>query len=151
MDMPAILSRQIVKDSYSWTPQTAFVRTEMEVGPARQRRRASTMPTTFSCKMILTRYQVAILEAWYKYKIESGAAWFTMPVLTETGMIDTSVRFSEPYQVAMQGYDLYEITCNLEINDMPMMSEDRLNLILGIIKPLYDGEINYDGQYSYED
>lgn len=149
MNMPELLSRQIVKDSYSWAPQTAFVRTEMEVGPARQRQRASAMPTTFGCKMILTRYQVAILEAWYKYKISNGAAWFTMPVLTETGMVDTSVRFSEPYQVAMQGYDLYEITCNMEINDMPMMSEDKLNLILGITDPIYDGQIICDGTYKF--
>ena len=147
--MPEMLYRKIVKDSYSWTPQTAFIRTEMEVGPARQRQRASTMPTTFSCKMMLTRHQVAVLEAWYRHKIDNGAAWFAMPVLTETGMTETNVRFSEPYQVAMQGHDLYEITCNLEIDEMPMMSEEELDLVLGIVEPKYDGQIRYDGSYSY--
>ena len=75
--------------------------------------------------------EVAVLEAWYRHKIDNGAAWFAMPVLTENGMTETNVRFSEPYQVAMQGHDLYEITCNLEIDEMPMMSEEELDLVIG--------------------
>ena len=31
----------------------------------------------------------------------------------------------------MQGHDLYEITCNLEIDEMPMMSEEELDLVIG--------------------
>lgn len=61
--MPKILYERIVKDSYSWAPQTAFIRTEMEVGPMRQRQRASTMPTTLTFKMMLTRERLSVLEA----------------------------------------------------------------------------------------
>lgn len=129
--MPKILYERIIKDSYSWTPQTAFIRTEMEVGPMRQRQRASTMPTTLTFKMMLDRERLSVLEAWYKYKLENGAAWFLMPIESGEGKVETSVRFSEPYQVAMQGHDLYEITCNLEIDEMPMMSEEELDLVIG--------------------
>lgn len=128
--MPKILYERIIKDSYSWTPQTAFIRTEMEVGPMRQRQRASTMPTTLTFKMMLDRERLSVLEAWYKYKLENGAAWFLMPIESGEGKVETSVRFSEPYQVSLYGYDCYFVSCNLEINDMPMMTEEKLEQYL---------------------
>lgn len=128
--MPQMLYGKIIKDSYSWTPQTAFIRTEMEVGPMRQRQRASTMPTTLTFRMMLSRLELSVLEAWYKYKLENGAAWFLMPVFSGEGKTETSVRFSEPYQVSLYTHDSYEVSCNLEINDMPMMTEEQLEQYL---------------------
>ena len=124
--LPTILQKKIVKDSYTWTPQVGFIRTEMEVGPVRQRRRASAMPTSFSFRMILGGQELAIFEAWYKHKIDGGAAWFIMPVSRGGAMDYTDVRFTEAYTVSISGYDMFDVSCNAEIREKPVMDESEL-------------------------
>lgn len=123
MSMPSILRKRIQRDSYSVSPVKGFMRTEMEVGPARQRRIASAMPTdlTFNL-MLLSRNELAVFETWYKFVLNNGAAWFRMPVDCGSGMVETDVRFTDTYSVSPQGSGVWEVQCKAECREMPVMS-----------------------------
>jgi hypothetical protein len=66
---------------YSLAPQAAFVRSDMDAGPARQRRRFTQAPTDIAVELVMDQQQLAIFEAWYEHRIDSGSAWFDAPML----------------------------------------------------------------------
>lgn len=119
-----------VVDGYTLAPQDATVRTEMEVGPARQRRRSTAMPTQVTMKCIMTRTQFQIFEAWFKYKALDGAAWFVMPVANGSGVTDTDARFTAPYQAAALPGLTFEVSATVECRTMAMLSEAELEAII---------------------
>lgn len=121
MSMPTVLRKRIQRDSYSISPVKGFMRTDMEVGPARQRRIASAMPTDLSFNlMLLSRQELAIMETWYKYTLYNGAAWFRMPVDCGSGLVETDVRFTDTYTVTPRGKDVWEVQCKCECREMPV-------------------------------
>ena len=127
MSMPRVLRKRILRDSYGMKPVKGFMRTEMEVGPARQRRIASAMPTELTFKLLLlSRRELAVLETWYKLTLQNGAAWFRMPVDCGTGYVETDVRFTEPYEVSAVAYETYEVSCQAECREMPVMDVEEL-------------------------
>lgn len=52
---------------YAIKPGEAIVRTEMEAGPARQRRRYTQTPSKISVRWIMKREQFSLFEAWYNF------------------------------------------------------------------------------------
>jgi len=62
---------------YGVQPGEAILRTEMEAGLARQRRRFTDVPTKVSVRWIMRRDQYAIFEGWYRWHAREGASWFT--------------------------------------------------------------------------
>lgn len=128
--MPEIVRKGIVRDSYSVAPATGFMRTEMEVGPARQRRIATAMPTNVSFTIYLNRKGLAVFEAWYKHTLQNGAAWFSMPIESGTGYNWTDTRFTDAYSVSIVGYDAFEVSCSVECRELPVMDESDLEKYL---------------------
>lgn len=127
MAMPLKLQKRILRDSYSVSPVKGFMRTEMEVGPARQRRIATAMPTNIQFKLLLlSRRELAILETWYKRTISNGASWFMMPIDCGSGFVDTDCRFTEPYTVSAIAFEKYEVSCQVECREMPTLTESDL-------------------------
>lgn len=125
--LPSVLGHAVIKDSYSWKPNQAFIRTEMEAGNVRQRRITTANTSTFNCTLALDRTGVAVLEAWYKYSIHDGADWFLMPFINSKGdMEDVEVRFTEPYAVTLSGHGRYEAALSLEIKTVPMLTPEEL-------------------------
>lgn len=55
-------------EGYTIRPGEAIVRTEMEAGPARQRRRYTQTPSKIAVKWIMNPEQFCLFEAWYKYQ-----------------------------------------------------------------------------------
>ena len=58
------------------------VRTDMEGGSARVRRRYTSAPDTVSLKFIFDQAQMATFRAFWDYDLMNGAAWAYMPVKT---------------------------------------------------------------------
>lgn len=90
-----------------------LLRSSMDKGPAKVRRRttANTKPLNFSLK--LTPEQLAILEDFFYNDISSGADPFdyTQPMTDEP----LSVRFVEPPAWQEQEATIYSVTISLEI------------------------------------
>lgn len=131
MAMPQILQKRFLRDSYSVSPVKGFMRTEMEVGPARQRRIASAMPTNVTFKLLLlSRMELAVLETWYKRVLSNGAAWFKMPVDCGSGYVDTDCRFTDTYTVSAAAFETYEVSCQVECRELPVMSVEDMEAYL---------------------
>ena len=117
-------------ESYSVQPNEAIVRTDMESGPARQRRRYTQTPSKISVRWIMNREQFSLFEAWYKYHAKEGAEWFYITLLGGLGLLEQEARFTKQFEAKLLNGYLWEITSELEIRDRSTLSEGALNILL---------------------
>lgn len=108
---------------YGLAPQPAFVRSDMDAGPARQRRRFTQAPTDITMELVMTDDQLAIFEAWYEHRVDSGAAWFDAPMANGQGLTTVEARFVEPWQSQPLGAGLNRVACKWETRNRPVMSD----------------------------
>lgn len=104
---------------YSIQPQQAFIRTDMDQGPARQRRRFTTTPTVYSVKWIMSEQQFGIFESWFRDEVDDGAAWFTINLRGGTGIQAVEARFMQPW-TSTRVAPMYEVDGQLEVRNRPI-------------------------------
>ena len=127
---PATLPLPTVQ-GYGVQPGEAILRTEMEAGLARQRRRFTDVPTKVSVRWIMRRDQYAIFEGWYRWHAREGASWFAITLLGGLGLLEQEARFTRQFSSRLlAGGTLWEITSELEIRERPVLDEGLLNLLL---------------------
>ena len=121
-------------DGYGLEPMDAVLRTEMEAGPARQRRRFTHVPTRIAVRWRFSANQMAIFESWFVHKAEAGAVWFEMELLSGQGLVVHEARFfgsgSNPYKAIPYRSGHWLVTSSLEVRERPIMSEGVLDLTL---------------------
>jgi len=123
--LPAPLS-----EGYQVQPQSAIARTDMETGAARTRR-LTTSPIDQHTVSIHLRdlWSVEIFRAFWKHKLQEGAAWFQIRLPYGTGFPYVEARFIEPYQLSKQD-KFYRLQGRLEVRNPPCMSEAELDAAL---------------------
>ncbi len=114
---------------YAIKPGEAIVRTEMEAGPARQRRRYTQTPSKISVRWIMNPEQFCLFEAWYKYQAKEGAEWFVISLLGGIGITEQDARFTQQFEASLIAGRLWQITTELEIRDRPTISEEAMDVI----------------------
>ena len=107
-------------EGYGIQPQAAFIRTDMDQGPARQRRRFTTAPTHCPVRWLLTEAQLATLESWFDGSISAGSAWFTVKLRNGQGQQAVDARFIEPWKASLLSGRNYEVTAMLEVRNRPV-------------------------------
>ncbi|WP_375695618.1 hypothetical protein [Bartonella sp. AC66GZZY] len=117
-------------EGYGIQPGDAILRTEMEAGPARQRRRFTQVPSRVLVCWIMRRDQFALFEAWYRWQAKEGGAWFEIELLGGLGLLTQEARFTRQFQVQLFGGTIWEIRSELEIRERPVLDECLLNLLL---------------------
>ena len=117
-------------EGYSIKPDEAIVRTDMEAGPARQRRRYTQTPSKISVRWVMNREQFSLFEAWYKYHAKEGAEWFLITLLGGLGLLKQEARFTKQFEAKLLNGLLWEISSELEIRDRPTLSEGALGILL---------------------
>ena len=117
-------------EGYTIKPGEAIVRTEMEAGPARHRRRYTQTPSKIAVKWIMNPEQFCLFEAWYKYYAKEGAEWFVITLLGGIGLTEQDARFTQQFEASLIAGRLWQITSELEIRDRPTVSEDATIIIL---------------------
>ena len=117
-------------EGYGIQPGDAILRTDMEAGPARQRRRFTQVPSRVSVRWIMRRDQFALFEAWYRWQAKQGGAWFEIELLGGLGLLTQEARFTRQFQAQLLGGTLWEIRSELEIRERPVLDEGLLNLLL---------------------
>ncbi len=115
---------------YAIKPGEAIVRTEMEAGSARQRRRYTQTPSKISVRWIMKREQFSLFEAWYKYHAKEGAEWFYITLLGGLGLLEQEARFTQQFETSLLNGHLWVVTSELEIRDRPTLSEGALDILL---------------------
>ena len=117
-------------DGYSIKPDDAIIRTDMESGPARQRRRFTQTPSKIAVRWVMNQEQFSLFEAWYKFLAKEGAEWFDIQLLGGLGLIEQEARFIQQFEAGLYKGLLWEITAELEIRDRPTLSEGALDILL---------------------
>lgn len=125
---PEILPYPTV-ESYSIRPDEAIIRTDMESGPARQRRRYTQTPSKITVRWIMSPEQFCLFEAWYKYYGKEGAEWFSINLLGGIGLTEQDARFTQQFEASLIAGRLWQITSELEIRDRPTISEEATGVI----------------------
>ena len=72
-------------EGYGIQPGEAVLRTEVEAGPARRRRRFTNVPSRIAVRWVLRPDQFALFEAWYRFAAAEGGAWFEIDLLGGLG------------------------------------------------------------------
>lgn len=88
-------------EGYAIKPGEAIVRTDMEAGPARQRRRYEQTPSKISVRWVMNREQFSLFEAWYKYYAKEGAEWFVITLLGGLGLLKQEARFTQQFEAKL--------------------------------------------------
>lgn len=115
---------------YKIKPDDAILRTDMEAGLARQRRRFTQTPSKINVRWLMNQEQFSLFEAWYKYHAKEGAEWFLISLLGGLGLLEQEARFIKQFEASLFNGILWEITSELEIRDRPTLSEGALNILL---------------------
>lgn len=112
-----------IRDGYDLSHVQPFIRTEMDSGRARQRRRFSSVPTMANVSWIFPGdAYCAAFEAWFRDALHDGAEWFNMPIKTPIGEQEYVCRFTRMYQgPTLVGKGMWRITSVLEIFERPLM------------------------------
>lgn len=117
-------------EGYGVHPGEAILRTEMEAGPARQRRRFTQVPSRISVRWVLRRDQFALFEAWYRWYAKEGGEWFEIELLGGVGLTIHEARFTRQFDARIRAGRLWEVTSELEIRERPVLTEDALSIAL---------------------
>jgi hypothetical protein len=116
---------------YNVEPGETIIRTEMDSGLARHRRRFTDVPSKVSVRWIMRRDQYAIFEGWYRWHAREGASFFTITLLGGLGLLDQEARFTRQFSSKLlAGGTLWEVQSELEIRERPVLDEGALNLVL---------------------
>jgi len=115
---------------YGLHPGEAILRTEMEAGPARQRRRYTQVPSRITVRWSFRREQLALFEAWYRWHAKEGAEWFEIDLLGGLGLVAHEARFTRPFDARPRSGILWEVTSELEIRERPTLDEAALEIFL---------------------
>lgn len=109
-----------VYDGYQLTPVDPVIRSDMEVGAARVRRRTAARNDQVAVSWLFTNAQMAVFRAWYDNAstgAAGGAAWFTgiSLALGASGLVSSEARFAGIWQAsALPGLN-WRVTARLEV------------------------------------
>lgn len=80
-------------NTHSLKQQSNLLRTKMDSGHARVRRRFTSVPTTMEASWRCKAEQAAVFEGFITHALRGGVSRFLMNVLTPLGVIEHEVRF----------------------------------------------------------
>jgi hypothetical protein len=114
-DYPSTLPAPLLAD-YAVEPMDPVLRTTMESGIARRRRRFRAVPHDITASFIFVGNQMAVFLDFYSNTLNGGTATFAMRLDIGNGAQNyTQVSFKEPYKSKKLGPELWQVTTKLEV------------------------------------
>jgi hypothetical protein len=114
---PDTLPRPLA-DAYGIQPVDPVIRTDMDVGAPRVRRRSRARNDRLQVVWQFTPAQAATFRAWYDDDTGAagGAAWFDVQLdIAEGGLQSVEARFAEMWRGELQGKNQWRISATLEV------------------------------------
>lgn len=123
-------------DGYSLQAMPSTVRTEMDNGTPRMRRRFTRQLTGAVLNFNFRRDQFGLFDGFWRGTLMDGTAWFNIPL--RNGISDDiwTVRGVSPPDCGLIGGDVWHVTWKIEIDQMPQLSADDVAGLL--LKPDMD-------------
>lgn len=116
MDWPYTLL-PIPFEAHELALRSNCVRTEMESGFVRQRKRFDTQTRHYAVKWVLTETQMALFQSFVKHKLQNGAASFNMDMKQGDGGITAAgeMRFVGGDYKASHSNSSWRVSATLEV------------------------------------
>ena len=102
----------IIPDGYQESPPDNVLRTTMEQGPAKLRRKATSTPRPISFEMICTLNELETFETFFVDTLMDGTLRFSMDVLRSASG-EAEFRFAKPPSYS-PNEEVFSIACDLE-------------------------------------
>lgn len=116
-----------LREGYDIKHVSPLLRTDMQSGRARQRRRFTNVPSMVTLAWIFVNdSQAAAFEAWFRDQLNDGTEWFNMPLKTPVGLTNYVCRFTDDVYdgPTLVGVSAWRIRSRLEIWERPLMPAD---------------------------
>lgn len=113
MPWPATLPRPRLA-GYQIAPGDQTVRTDMEVGAARVRRRSTARDDRITLEWLFTDAQLAEFRAWFDTEAAGGAAWFTGLAVFLGDASATETRFAQSWTAEAVGGGRWRVAAQIE-------------------------------------
>lgn len=124
VDYPATLPAPN-QTKYSLQPVDPVIRTQMDSGSPRNRRRFTTYPTRIPVEWLFTEAQMAVFESWFDNTVNSGESWFNVNLINGLSVSAYEARFFTaqhyPWKADMQPGNSYVVSGILEVRSRPVM------------------------------
>lgn len=105
---------------YAVRPREQTIRTDMDVGAARVRRRSTARLDNVPVGWSFSDAQAQVFRAWFDDPTEAagGAAWFGVSLKIATGgSVAVEARFMAAPSFEFQGADRWRVSAELEVRD----------------------------------
>lgn len=112
-EWPASLPQELLMDGYSQGLPDNLMRVDMDIGPAKTRRRATSAVEPVSGQMLMSAAQVATLGNFYLNTLLGGSLRFSWH-RPEDNSVAAEFRFASPPTTAMRG-GYFDVSLSLEI------------------------------------
>lgn len=114
IDYPSQLPAPL-REGYAIQHDSPLMRTQMQSGRARQRRRFTSVPSVISVSWIMTEVEAQLFEAWFRWTTVDGSKWFNVSLSTPTGRKPRVCRFTDIYNGPTRlGPNRWRFTAQLE-------------------------------------
>ncbi len=111
---PGTVPQFVLRENYSEDFGQNLLRSSMDTGPAKRRRRFTAVPKTLNVMMVMTSAELDIFETFYNTTLGGGALSFTF-THPRTDVVE-SVAFVEPVRdVTPEGASTYFLSMKLEV------------------------------------
>lgn len=128
---PAFLPTPL-RAGYEFTDKASYLRSDMDDGLARQRRRfPGNAPAEFSVTFSFSSEEHAVFRAFLEYECTGGADWFYLRILYPGEGIKTQLcRLKPNAKSALVNLETWEYKATVELKAQPLISENEKNLLL---------------------
>ena len=121
VDFPSSLPTPL-RSGYGLQHVSPMMRSELQSGRARQRRRYTSVPSMASVSWLLSDNHAKAFEAWFRDAILDGSEWFNCRLSTPIGLQDYECRFVDMYDgPELVGPALWRITATLELRERQLL------------------------------
>lgn len=118
---PVGLNYRPLQAGYKWKPHDPQLRTAMEQGPARKRRRWIASPAYITVAWPFSLREFEVFRAWHHLQLDDGANWFRLNVFTGTDWQLLPVRFKGVYRPTLKGL-IWTVSADIEVRQVPFVS-----------------------------
>lgn len=113
---PVTLPQCALASGYEESPQSQVLRSQMDAGPAKTRRRFTAGTTDVAFAVNLTPDQVETFETFYDSDIAAGSLPFDIEHPRKKTTVSVRMKGDQPYTLAPVGSGaLYRLTMTLEV------------------------------------
>lgn len=101
---------------YSERPKSQVLRTSMDAGPAKTRRRFSAATREIPVRFMLTRAQAELFEQWFETDLQAGSLPFDVPQPRTGAVVSVLIAGDPPYQLNPMGSGMWwSLSCTFEV------------------------------------